>query len=199
MTVQIIKNFISKDYAKEIVEKCEPMLVQSQARPHFFESFPNFIPVPIEEIDYLFLEKELGFLDTEDKIRAAALISNAMYLVKLRLEEFYNVKLEKHAGGIAKIIAGGSNGLHSDMYMLDGSAWNDGTGREDEMEYSALLYLSDHGEDFSGGEIGFPQHDLIIAPNSGDLVFFRGDLDHVHEVKEIISGNRYALIMFFGK
>jgi hypothetical protein len=83
--------------------------------------------------------------------------------------------------------------------MLDGSSWNDGSGREDELEYSALLYLSDYGTDFTGGEIIFPKQNLTIYPTKGMLVFFRGDLEHPHEVNTIISGNRYAIVTFFGK
>jgi hypothetical protein len=199
MTVQIIENFIPDDYAKDVIKKSESMLIRSPERPHFFEAFPGFPPSPFDSQNLLEVEKMNKFLDTSEKIMGASMISNAMYLAKLELEKFYNVTLNSYDGGLVKVIEGGSNSLHSDMYMLDGSKWYDGSGREDELEYSALLYLSSFEEDFTGGKIHFPIQDLTISPKRGMLVFFRGDLDHIHEVSRVNSGNRYAIIMFFGR
>lgn len=45
------------------------------------------------------------------------------------------------------------------------------------IEYAALLYLND---DYEGGEIYFPQYDLHIKPESGDLIFFPGTHRYMH-------------------
>jgi hypothetical protein len=55
---------------------------------------------------------------------------------------------------------------------------------------TGLIYLND---DYIGGEISFPTHDITIKPNKGELVLFPGNLHYAHEVKEVISGDRYTI------
>lgn len=62
------------------------------------------------------------------------------------------------------------------------------------IEYAALTYLND---DYSGGEIYFPDFDLEIKPRAGELIFFPGTQHYMHGVKEILSGNRYVFMTFF--
>lgn len=195
MAVNVIQNFVDESYASVIIDGSEALLQKIEDRPGYFEDiYPKIAKSFIDTTSDL----DPRVSSDEEKL-ASAYISHALYLTKIKLESFYQKKLENYEGGLVKLISGAHNGLHSDMYMLDGSEWNDGTGREAEKEYSALLYFSTHNQDFFGGEIVFPQHKKIIKPRCGDLVFFRGDLDHLHEVKPIEGGERYALIMFFGE
>ena len=194
MSVQIFQKFINDEYLNEIVLKSKDLLKKAP-RPGYFETRNRYLPTPFNKQDLN--SKYYSFLDNSDKKRAGSLICNALFLAQLEVEKFYNIKINDCQGGVVKLTEGAQNKLHSDMYKLDGSQWDDGSGREDEYEYSALLYLSTYNKDFFGGEIIFPQHDLTIFPEKGTLVFFRGDLDHIHEVKEITSGERYAMIMFF--
>jgi hypothetical protein len=62
------------------------------------------------------------------------------------------------------------------------------------IEYAALTYLND---DYEGGEIYFPDYDLEIKPLPGELIFFPGTQHYIHGVREVVSGNRYALMTFF--
>lgn len=62
-----------------------------------------------------------------------------------------------------------------------------GSGNE---QISAVIYLND---DYEGGQISFPTHDLEISPDTGDLIIFPGNLNYAHEVKPVISGNRYTV------
>jgi hypothetical protein len=61
-----------------------------------------------------------------------------------------------------------------------------------------LLYLGNHGEDFTGGEIIFPLEDLTVKPKKGLFVFFKADAKAPHGVTEVKSGHRDGLISFFG-
>jgi hypothetical protein len=196
MTVQIIENFVSENYANDVVSGASYFLEKPKNREGFFED-PRLRPaIPKEE--YHQHTPDDRAIDEKSK-KTDMLISDVLYITKQKLENFYGFSLNNYEGGLVKLVTGAKNGLHSDMYMLDGSSWNDGSGREDELEYSALLYLSDYGNDFTGGDIIFPKQDLKILPKKGMLVFFRGDLEHPHEVSEITGGSRHAMIMFFGK
>jgi hypothetical protein len=55
---------------------------------------------------------------------------------------------------------------------------------------SILVYLND---DFSGGEIYFPDRDVIISPKPGMLILFPGTKNYEHGVKKVESGIRYTL------
>jgi hypothetical protein len=196
MTVEIFKNFVSKKYAEELILGADVFLKKPEGREGFFE---DMVPrTAISKKNYKKTHGDPRAVSEKNKI-SDMLIHDSLYKIKNCLESFYSTPLNNYEGGLVKLVTGAKNGLHSDMYMLDGSSWNDGSGREDELEYSALLYLSDYGIDFTGGKIIFPKQDLTIYPEKGTLVFFRGDLDHPHEVEEIVGGNRYAIVTFFGK
>jgi hypothetical protein len=62
------------------------------------------------------------------------------------------------------------------------------------IEYAALTYLND---EYEGGEIYFPDYDLEVKPLPGELIFFPGTQHYMHGVREVVSGNRYALMTFF--
>jgi hypothetical protein len=59
---------------------------------------------------------------------------------------------------------------------------------EDEVKpmFTILLYIND---DYEGGEIHFPNENVTIKPEAGSVVIFPSNL--LHEVKTVISGNRY--------
>lgn len=60
--------------------------------------------------------------------------------------------------------------------------------------YSAVIYLND---DYEGGEIFFPNFNLIPRLEKGDLVIFKGTMDYLHGVTEVTQGTRYTLVSFY--
>jgi len=65
---------------------------------------------------------------------------------------------------------------------------------EIEEHYSAILMLSD---DYSGGELFFQHHNHEIKLEAGDLIMFRGNAENLHGVREVTSGKRVNVIIFF--
>ena len=67
--------------------------------------------------------------------------------------------------------------------------------------YASLLYLTDFGEDFSGGEFVFvdvsDKLNRTIEPRLARLSFFTSGIENKHHVKPVISGVRYALTLGF--
>lgn len=62
------------------------------------------------------------------------------------------------------------------------------------LEYSSVLYLND---DYSGGEIFFPDLDFEYKPKAGDLVMFPcNSNEYRHGVKKVLSGSRYTIAMW---
>lgn len=55
---------------------------------------------------------------------------------------------------------------------------------------SSVIYLND---DYEGGELYFPDHNLSIKPEAGDWITWPGNRWYQHGVSEITSGVRYTL------
>lgn len=62
------------------------------------------------------------------------------------------------------------------------------------LKYVGILYLND---DYSGGELYFPDHQIEIKPSPGSMYIFSGGTDNVHGVKEITGGTRYSIVSFW--
>lgn len=195
MTVHVIENFISQNEADEIINLFRNRLVHVDTRPGYFED-PISCPIMQEEESLKqALENGLG----QEIAFSNSKFSGLMNKMKQFMENFYNINLPAAEGRLGRLVAGASNGLHADMYQSNGTRWESGPRGESTLEYSALLYLSEYGRDFSGGEIMFPQHKLTIKPRVGMLIFFRGDREHFHKVLEVTEGERHCIASFFGK
>jgi hypothetical protein len=125
-------------------------------------------------------------------------ITDAIIRTKQAIENFYGLELDLVQTSHTTMYPGVGNELHSDSTNLDGTPLRE-DGVPVEMEYSAILYLNTYGVDFAGGEICFPKQDLIYKPRAGSLIYFVGNADYIHEVKDVLSGKRVAIVMFFGR
>lgn len=91
-----------------------------------------------------------------------------------------------------RVYPGGSHVLHADAVKLDGSPnhtpWR---------VLSAMLYLTEAGKDFDGGELVFPALAETVTPRPGLLVGFQDTLEFRHEVPAVTRGLREAIAMWF--
>jgi len=122
-------------------------------------------------------------------------LTEAVLAVKAEMEKFFGLELSMTNCNYAAMLPGGFNPMHSDDSQLDGTPYHE----NEETEYSALIYLNESGEDYEGGDILFPLQETVIAPKRGMVVFFKGDYHHPHEVTVVTSGERKALVLFFGR
>lgn len=120
-------------------------------------------------------------------------LTEAVLAVKNEMEEFFGLELSMVNCNYAYMLPGASNPLHSDSTHLDGTPYHE----NEEVEYSALIYLNDSSVDYEGGDIFFPLQKITVSPKKGMIVFFRGDQYHPHEVTEITKGERRAIVLFF--
>lgn len=63
-----------------------------------------------------------------------------------------------------------------------------------EEHYSAILMLSG---DYTGGELYFEHHNKSVRLEPGDLIMFRGNAENLHGVREVLTGKRENIIIFF--
>lgn len=62
-----------------------------------------------------------------------------------------------------------------------------------DISHGFVIYLND---DYSGGEIYYPNLDIDIKASSGSLVIHPSDVLHTHGVRKVLSGVRYTMTMF---
>lgn len=130
---------------------------------------------------------------------AGLLISRLLHSVRREMEHHYGFEMSLVNSSYTEFHKGMGISMHSDSTKLDGSPFRD-DGVPEELEMSAILYLNTGGGvDFSGGDIEFPNQGVVFTPKKGSLIHFRGDLDHKHEVKPILSGSRKVLIYFYAR
>ena len=194
MSVQIIDNFISDDEARTIIDDLSPHLVDSDRFGMAETRFEDYMGI----LRNIYDGKPI--LDDKMSGPGLALFTDTINRVGKEINKFYDVDVVPINPMMALISKGGENrGLHCDAVQLDGSPWDDGNTLLEDLEFSALVYLNSCGTDYTGGEISFPNQDLKISPDAGQMIFFRGDVDHPHGVAEVTSGERYALILFYGR
>lgn len=169
------------------------------------KEYVNMVRPNYEEYQGYFEPIELTDQELEDKLKISevawidAAIGHCLALVSKEMSDFYGVKIEPGQGGLVKMKPGAVNGLHYDQrnpFTEEARKTLPEELKPKVFEYSFLIYLNQQGKDYDGGELVFYQHDLSIKPTPGMAVFFIGDPDHMHEVTEVKSGNRYSLLGF---
>jgi hypothetical protein len=193
MSVTVIENFITPKECEEITRSLDSMC---SPHPHLFGylSTPGF--ESSSKAAALSIDNPIIDLNgSEDHDRASILLTASILKLKDKMEQHFNQKMSVINCNYVQMTAGASNGLHSDSTDLDGNPYHDA----EELEFSGLLYFNDYGVGFTGGTITFPNEELTIKPKAGMAIFFKGDANHPHAVKTVISGSRKNAVIFFSK
>ena len=119
------------------------------------------------------------YIGIEDKFRIKDKIKNEV----IKAYGFDNIRPKQVNLSVAKWEKGSKLNLHADDL-----------GYATDNHIPTLVYLND---DYEGGEISFATHDITIKPKVGDLLIFPGNMNYAHEVKEVTSGIRYTLPIWF--
>ena len=120
-----------------------------------------------------------------------------VYGVSLRCKEKTEVDLRTpelfvESVFLACLLSGDSHIPHADNERKEHGRWlpNHTTQRD----YTGLVYLNDN---FAGGELVFPDRDVVIIPKPGLFVGFPSNHEFVHAVPNVLSGKRYSLAVWF--
>lgn len=105
--------------------------------------------------------------------------------------EKYDIPIRRQAVNtthFVKWVQGMTSGLHCDCEKPDGSP----ALAADFFTYnvSVLMYPNDS---YVGGEITFPEYDLVVKPQAGDMILFPGNGGYKHTVEQVTSGTRYTM------
>ena len=120
-----------------------------------------------------------------------------VYDVTLRCKEKIEVglgtpKLFVDSVFLACLLPGDSHIPHADNARSENGQWL--PNHTPQRDYTGLVYLNDT---FTGGELVFPDRDVVIIPKRGLFVGFPSNHEFVHAVRNVLSGKRYSLPVWF--
>jgi len=120
-----------------------------------------------------------------------------VYRVTLRCKEKIEAYLSTpelfvEAFFIACLLSGDSHIAHADNEQRKRGRWV--PNHTPQRDYTGLAYLNDN---FTGGELVFPDREVVIIPKPGLLVGFPSNHKFVHAVPKVRSGKRYSLPIWF--
>jgi hypothetical protein len=187
MSVQVIKNFIDKDSCQRIIELLDK---HAKETPRWAVSSALGWNMPTDAAELTFTKKIKPDTELEDV--------NTAYSKSLsEMSKFFGVEDLCLVNGFYQVLDRGAiHEIHCDSCSIDGTPLNPDV--EEPNEWSAVLYLNDHGEDFTGGAVIFPEEDFSYLPEAGTFIYFPADVHHPHGVEEVISGSRKCLVIFAG-
>jgi len=192
MTVNVIEKFLSEDECLKISSYLDDISEKNQ-NPHYMVALGFETS---NEASLVSKEKPiLPLSDNDLHNEVSILVTEAIIKLRSKMEDFFNEKLSLINCNYVQMNPGASNPLHADRTHLDGTPYHDG----EELEFSALIYINDCNKDYTGGEIIFPLQNKKVKPKTGMAIFFKGDVDHQHEVLKVESGVRKNIVLFFGK
>lgn len=93
---------------------------------------------------------------------------------------------------IACLLSGDSHVAHADNERKGRGRWV--PNHTPQRDYTGLVYLNDK---FTGGELVFPDRDVVIVPKPGLFIGFPSNHNFVHKVPKVLSGKRYSLPIWF--
>lgn len=117
------------------------------------------------------------------------LIDSYIDKMQVVLENKYSARLRKRPPVIVCWRAGDFQVPHADKQVQDGrpNAFID-------YDINSLFYLND---DFVGGDLFYPKHGIKISPKSGLAVSHPGDIEYLHGVTPVLSGERWVIPSFY--
>lgn len=93
---------------------------------------------------------------------------------------------------LACLLPGDSHIPHADNERREDDRWL--PNHTPQRDYTGLVYLND---DFTGGELVFPDREVTVIPKPGLFVGFPSNHKFVHAVPNVLSGKRYSLPVWF--
>ena len=113
------------------------------------------------------------------------ILEKVFTIVYEKSKDLYDVgidPIDKDALHLVKFVKGFSLNPHVDTLS------------EESLHIASVYYIND---DYTGGEINFPNHNLKIKPKANSVIVFPGNENYLHEVIEIVDKDRYSSALWF--
>lgn len=134
--------------------------------------------------------KEVGFGEPKD-LEIFDLMVDIRIRIKNHIIDIRNLDVPLFADTLQLVrwVPGNEQHPHADSQNQDGTPhpydWRD---------YASVTYLND---EYNGGLIYFPDHNIELKPVPGTMVTFPGTTEYMHGVSKVLSGTRYTMASFW--
>jgi len=133
------------------------------------------------------------------------LFTDALGLVKSQIEWSYGSRVvPKKSEAIRKWSPGEYQEVHADnehangrflslQYVTDQNQEveeSEDSLPNDFVDYSSVFYINDN---YTGGELFFPEYDIIIKPKAGNFITWPSNAKYMHGVTNVVDGYRYTI------
>ncbi len=198
----------SIDKSTFVVYKDEPNVLGELGIPqNKIIEIPNFVTpeAAVRMINYIESYSEIwgdiafygssGMGIHPDDPRLAEYDLPPMYFDSLRkkfqeaIESVFERPVKANTSHAQKWDVGGFAAPHSDNSDFDGHP-----NAFEINKYVGILYLNN---DYEGGELYFPDHNIEFKPAAYSYICFPGGVENIHGVKEITKGVRYTMVSFW--
>jgi hypothetical protein len=173
--IVVIRNFIKNDHLKIIQDFCKTL--------------NTFLDLPNDDDYYNRICSSSILKDLSPEVHEIL----SFYQIKHKkiIEDFFNVSLHRNVPSVVIWRPGDFQHVHADKEYMP---WDTREYPFPDNDIAALFYLNN---EYTGGEIYFPIQDVLLKMNAGDAVFFPGDKEYKHEVREVKTGLRFTCVCFW--
>lgn len=191
--IVLIKNFITDDDLKEVLNHALA-ITEEGWNINYWQAIKDRVRLEYKTDDYQKLIDE-GIIHINpnivDKVSRIPVqhLSQKWYsnLKKCFVDTEQLVDSPNDFCSITRHYPGSWFDYHVDSHGFDGKGDRD-------VYYTAVIYYTDN---YTGGELHFPDFDVVFKPPAKSLVIFNSGVDYKHGVKKIKSGNtRYVSAIF---
>jgi predicted 2-oxoglutarate/Fe(II)-dependent dioxygenase YbiX len=121
------------------------------------------------------------------------LIESMQERLKIEVDKFFNVNVRATGPAVVRWPIGTRQEPHADKELHEGPD----AGTPNAFPWYDIASIFYFNDDYEGGEIYFPIQGLEYKPKAGSAYFFPGDMNYVHGVRPVISGNRFTSPFFW--
>lgn len=175
--IKVYKNFLPNEHLNELyrysLNNSELYLKYGNEENQFWSKrtimmFQHFVPNRIQDIGWDYLNKVTPLIQSIGD-------GNPIYSDHINFVKWWD-GYEQHPHADGEEVDGGE---HPYSYR----------------KFGCVYYLND---DYEGGELYFPNFDIEIKPQSNMVIFFPGDVLHLHGVRNVTKGVRHTIASFWG-
>jgi hypothetical protein len=134
-----------------------------------------------------------GLAEEDERLASYELPKDFFKNLKQRFKDAvecaFDRKLRANTSHAQKWNVGGFAAPHSDNSDMDGNP-----NAFEINKYVGILYIND---DYEGGEIYWPDHNIEFKPKKFEFVTFPGGVENIHGVKRVDAGVRFTMVSFW--
>jgi hypothetical protein len=184
--INLYRNAIPKEQGKLIIDTLEKTLNNNQNNFQWRGATVRDFEI-IEEsrncVDFKYKKENINMSEVgaQDLINIHQQVEDRLDMCLRHYESLWHLSMQyKEAFNFVKYNPGKYFKVHSD----DGPYYT--------CTISSVVYLND---DYEGGEIAYPRHDLVIKPEAGDILINPSTFVYEHASLEVKSGQKYAVVI----